>query len=242
MALTDYKKNPFLSIPYQSFEIENVFILPPKYDNKDRIYSQLCYKDSSVEIQDIPILTPPLKVQYYDIRKSFLYLEIDESHPFAQKMNKFQEVLIQTFYNYQNIILPHLINNNGSFQMEHTSQLKVSLSNQSTNTQTKKLSLQKIRSLFQLPFKNNCMILYIHPNTTIQTSNDHELAAYQLIPGTYIRTLLRLYNIITIKSTAQKNYLRIQQSVPFIWYVGVPRILKRPTNYHEVSEKCLIIA
>lgn len=255
------KRNPFLTIPFQSFEIEKSYVLSPKIDSKNRVYTQLCYKDSSVEIQDIPILTPPLKIHHYDIRKSFLYLEIDPQHPFYQKLHRFQEFIVQTFYNFQNILLPHLIDdissstshtghnhsstllhqsshslpshsqnisNSHIFSDNYTNQLKLFLSSHSENSSTKRFSLAKIRSFFQFPLKDTFLILYIHPNTILQTNKQHSLHAYQLTHGTYIRALVRLYNILTIKSPLNRNYLRVQHSVPSLWLVGPPKILRRP--------------
>jgi hypothetical protein len=232
---TPIRKNPFLTIPFQSFEIENTYLLQPEKDKRDRICTQLCYKDSSVEIQDIPLITPPLKVHHYDIRKSLLFLEIDTQHPFYQKFHRFQEFLIQTYYNYQHILIPHLIDDNTQLS-DNSRQLKVFLSNQSSPNQIKTFTLAKIRSFFQLPLKDNFFTIYIHPNTVVQTNKMEQLQVYQLISGTYIRCILRLYNIITVKSF--NNYLRIQHSVPSIWFVGAPKILKRS---QAASEKCAII-
>lgn len=232
------RKNTFLTIPFQSFEIENSYLLPPEKDKRNRICTQLSYKDTSVEIQDIPIITPLLKVHHYDIRKSLLFLEIDTQHPFYQKFHRFQEVIIQTYYNHQNILIPHLIDENAQLS-ENSRQLKVFLSSQSSANQPKPLTMAKIRSLFQLPLKDNFFTIYIHPNTVVQTHNAEELHVYQLVSGTYVRCLLRLYNIITIKSI--NNYLRIQHSVPSLWFVGAPKILKRPSQQAGLSEKCAII-
>lgn len=240
-------KNPFLTIPFQSFEIENTHILPPQVDFKDRTYFQLCYKDSSVEIQDVPILTPPLKVHHYDIKKSMLFLEIDPSHPFYQKIHRFQEHIIQTFYNYQNLLLANSIDNTIELAQDPKN-IKIFLSSQNYSNQPKNIPLQAIRSYFQMPLRENIFGLYIHPNTEIKLGGTQTpIQAYQLLPGTFIRALLRFYNILCVKSPfLDKNYLRIQHSVPIVWYIGPPKILNR--NHHgnyvanQDSEKCLIVA
>lgn len=241
-------KNPFLTIPYQSFEIENTYILPPQTDFKERNYVQLCYKDSSVELHDLPILTPPLKVHHYDIKKSMLFLEIDTNHSFYQKISLLQEFIVQAFYNYQNLLFPQLFDNTSCNLSNELKTIKIFLSSSHAQScQSKHIPLSVIRSYFQFPLRDNMFGLYIHPNTEIKISdNQTPIQAYQLVPGTYIRSLLRFYNIFNSKSNINnKNYLRIHHSVPTIWYVGPPKILSRMIHHvikQPDSEKCMIIA
>lgn len=237
--------NPFLTIPFQSFEIENTYILPPQTDFKGRKYIQLCYKDSSVEIQDLPILIPPLKVHHYDIKKSMLFLEIDKTHPFYQKIYLLQEFIVQTLYSHQNILFPQLFDNTSQPNSTDSKNLKIFLSSFTPQSpESKKISLAEVRNYVQMPLRDNIFGLYIHPNTEINIGQSQTpIQAYQLASGTYIRALVRLYNILCVNSpTLNRKYLRIQHSIPTIWYVGPPKILPRPHNACANSEKCLIIS
>ena len=238
--------NPFLTIPFQSFEIENTYILPPQTDFKGRKFIQLCYKDSSVEIQDLPILIPPLKVHHYDLKKSMLFLEIDKAHPFYQKIYLLQEFIVHTLYNYQNLLFPQLFDNNTQNNFTESKNVKIFLSSSTPQScESKNMSISDVRSFFQMPLRENIFGLYVHPNTEINIGKSHTpIQAYQLAPGTYIRALIRLYNILCVNSHVHnKKYLRIQHSIPTVWYVGPPKILSRPQfSQNTESDKCLIIS
>ena len=224
-----YLKNSFLTIPFQSFEIENTYVLPPQVDFKGRNYIQLCYKDSSVEIQDLPILTPPLNVHHYDIKKSMLFLEIDTSHPFYQKFHRFQEYIIQTFYNYQNILFETESDLSSNYNSD-SKNIKIFLTNQNFNSIGKQHNLKSFRSTFQMPLRDNIFGFHIHPNTEIKLGDNSasSIRACQLQYGSIVRLLIRFYNILDLKcNPATKKIMRIQHSVPSIWHVSSPPKINR---------------
>lgn len=208
------ERNTFLTIPFQAFEAENVYLLPHQYDFKNRRYNTLSYKDSAVELTDLPILTPPLRVQRYDSSKSILYLIIDNEQ-FIQKFSKFQEYLISTFIKHKTTLT------NPSTQHD----VKVWLKKDNGYTQAQAQALVQSRNdfIFQLLLRENVLSIFVNQNMLIHTTSGKMKKVGDLVQGITIRCLLRIFNILLLSSgemlDGEKNYFRIHHSVPSIWQV-----------------------
>jgi len=200
------ERSTFLTIPYQAFEAENVYLLPHQNDFKNRRYNTLSYKDSAVELTDLPLLTPPLSIQKYDKSKSILYLTVDNEQ-FIQKFAKFQEYLMSTFVKHKSI----LTNPNS----QHDIKVWLKKDTQPINP--------KNDFVFQLLLRENVLSIFVNQNMLIQTSSGHYKRIGDLLPGTKIRCLLRIFNVLLLSSDGivegEKNFFRIHHSVPSIWLV-----------------------
>jgi hypothetical protein len=200
------ERGTFLTIPYQAFEAENVFLLPHQIDFQNRRYTTLSYKDSAVELNDLPILTPPLSIQRYDSSKSILYLVCDNEQ-FLQKFAKFQECLVSTYIKHTPIIT------NPNTQND----IRVWLKKDSIPSPTKN------NYIFKLLLRDNILSIFVNQNMLIQTSSGYYKKISELTQGTKIRCLLRIFNVLLLSSgemiIGEKKFFRIHHSVPSIWLV-----------------------
>lgn len=199
-------RSTFLTIPYQAFEAENVYLLPHQNDFKNRLYNTLSYKDSAVELTDLPILTPPLSIQRYDSSKSILYLTIDNEQ-FIQKFAKFQDYLINTFTKHTSILT--------SPNTQHDIKVWLKKDQQS--------QVIKNEFIFQLLLRENTLSIFVNQNMLIQTSSGNYVKIVDLKPGTKVRCLLRIFNVLLLSSSGllstEKKFFRIHHSVPSMWLV-----------------------
>jgi hypothetical protein len=200
------ERSTFLTIPYQAFEAENVYLLPYQNDFKNRRYNTLSYKDSAVELTDIPILTPPLSIQRYDSSKSILYLTCDNEQ-FIQKFAKFQDCLTSTYIKHTAILT------NPNTQHDIKIWLKKDY----------QYSPIKNDHVFQLLLRDNILSIFVNQNMLIQTTEGTYKKVNELVQGTKIRCLLRIFNILLLSSggfvDSEKNYFRIHHSIPSMWLV-----------------------
>jgi hypothetical protein len=176
-----------LSIPYQTFEIENVHLTPFQMDKYGKAIAQLMYKDNSIDFQDISLLTPPIRVLYYHADSSRLKLDISEHNHFQIKMNMLQDYLVGTFYTHQ----------------------------QSFLNETYK-SLDYIRQLFYFLLDDAVLSLYMYPTTAVKLANGTTSTVAELKPGEMIRCVVRFQGISQFMHRDGVR-LRIHHSVPCLW-------------------------
>ena len=154
-----------LTIPYQTLEIRNIHLNQFQIDHKGRYIANLSYKDTSIEIYDVPILTPPLTVIDYDPSTNRLRLDTHTQHMFSSKVANIQEFIIQTFYA-----------NRYSF-----------LKND--------IELDELRAMFQLLFVNSVLTLYVFPSTPIKCADGTTLYVNQLQKDDVIRSIIRIHGV-----------------------------------------------
>ena len=91
-----------LAIPYQTLEVGKVHIDSFRPDRKGRPLAPLTYKDASVDIGDLTILTPELPVVRYDTLRApgteRIVLDVTGTPVFQTKINTLQEYIAASLY------------------------------------------------------------------------------------------------------------------------------------------------
>ena len=179
-----------LSIPYQTFEASNIRLLPFQHDKHVKNIARLSYNDNSVDLHDISILSPPVKVIDYNTDSSRLRLDLSEQIHFQNKLNTIQEYLIRTITHLQQNLLG--INN-------HT--------------------IESIRELFYLLLDNSVLSLYIFSSTLIKKEDGNMCKITELKAGDVIRLVIRFQGLLQVQNKYGLR-LRLQHSSPSIWYLS----------------------
>ena len=179
-----------LSIPYQALEICNIHLSPFTPDKYGKQLARLAYKDASIDLHDVAILTPPLTIMDYNPENSRLRLSVSEHGTFQSKLYNMQENLISTFEIHQKSFL-HLGMNG---QESHES----------------------IRSLFHFLLNDTVLYIYVYPTATVKKRDGTTMKMAELKSGDMIRCVIRFHGISQIQTKSGMR-LRIQHSVPTIW-------------------------
>jgi hypothetical protein len=179
-----------LTIPYQTLEINRIHLNNFKKDNKGRSIAPLSYKDSSVEINDLSILTPPLTVLDYDSTTSRLRFDLKDQKQFEVKLATLQQYLISTFYHH-----------------------RLSLIGEDYN-------LHDIESMFQYLLEKSIFSAFIYSTTNIYKADGSFIKINTIKPGDRVRFALSIQGIILIDNYGKKGFrLRIQHYVPSLWLI-----------------------
>ena len=178
-----------LSIPHQALEIGYIHLTPFQSDKYGKAIARMSYKDNSIEFQDVSILTPPLKVNYYNPDNSRLSIDLSNQCNFQSKLNTLQEYLVSTFYVHQQSFL-------NQYNYNH----------------------QNIRELFHFLLNESTLTLYIFPSAIIKKEDGTEIKVSDLKPGDMIRCVIRFQGISQL-SNKYSTKLRLQHSVPSIWAI-----------------------
>ena len=176
-----------LSIPYQVFEIGNIHVAPFQIDRFGKTIARLCYKDNSIDFQDVSILSPPLRIIDYNPDTSRLRLDLSEHSLFHIKMHTLHEYLINTFYTHQQSFL-NLMNR----------------------------SYDAIRHLFYFLLDGMTMSLFIYPTVFIKTNTGQTCRISELKAGDSIRCVIRLQGVSQLFHRDELR-LRLHHSVPAVW-------------------------
>ena len=178
-----------LSIPYQALEISNIHLSPFTPDKYGKQLARLAYKDTSIDIHDVAIMTPPLRILDYNPENSRLQLDISEHCTFQSKMLSIQENLISTFEIHQQSFL--------------------NLSNESH---------ESIRNLFHFLLMDNVLCIYVYPTALIKRKDGSTYKMMELKPGDTIRCVIRFHGISQIQTRSGMR-LRLQHSIPNMWQI-----------------------
>lgn len=156
-----------LSVPYQAIDIGNIHLGDFQYDNKGRNVIPLSYRDNSIEMNDLCILTPPMKIVDYDSQSCRLRLDIapNDLEQFVVKILSIQEYIISTIYLYK---MPCI-----EFG----------------------LTRDVIESMFQPIINGNMLSVYMFPSTVVKTSNDAVKTINMVRHGSTIRFIIRITGI-----------------------------------------------
>lgn len=179
-----------LTIPYQAFEVDHVYMTPFQMDKNGKWMAQLSYKDSSLEFQDVSLLTPPLRVVDYDPQTSRLRLELTNHLTFQVKMNMFYEYLISTFFLHQE----------GFLQMKHR-------------------TMEDIRQMFYSLLEGNRLSVYIYPTTMVRHSDGGLCRMSEIAVGNLLRCVIRFQGVSQLQHRDGVK-LRLHHSVPMLWRVN----------------------
>jgi hypothetical protein len=159
-----------LSIPYQGLQVGNIHLSPFQTDKYGKPLAKLSYKDSSIEFQDVSIISPPLKVIDYNPDISRLRLDVSDQSAFQVKLNTLQEYLVSTFFVHQ----------------------KSFLSFDATN--------DEVRSLFNCLLNGNILSLYIFPSFTIKKEDGSHCKVGDIKSGDIIRCIIRFTGISQVRA------------------------------------------
>jgi hypothetical protein len=178
-----------LTIPYQGLQVGYIHLSPFQNDKYGKPIAKLSYKDNSIDLQDLSILSPPLKVIDYNPETSRLRLDLSDQNTFQTKLSTFQEYLISTFYVHQK----------NFFTFDATN--------------------DNIRGLFNFLLNGTTLSLYIFPSFYIKKEDGSYTNVSNLKPGDTIRGVIRFTGISQVRNKNGIN-LRIQHTIPSIWYLG----------------------
>jgi len=131
-----------LSIPYQRFECNHAQLQPFVQSKYNRNIAMLSYSDPSIDFKDITLLTPPMKVMYYNSNTSMLRLDVSDNVVFQLKLYTFYEYLTNLLFLHQR-----------DFFNETT------------------LTYDMIRRCFYTMITKSVLSLYIHPDTVLAHSD-----------------------------------------------------------------------
>lgn len=180
------------AIPYQNVILSNVNILQEfTLDKYERKIALINYND----LYNLPIITSKMKIISYDKDKNKLQLDcsIDkDAEQFASKLASIQNHIINYVYThrkkYFNLNYPELIN---ADQFE-------------------------IQGLFQTLIKDGILTLFFNKrNTTYFYHNNDIINDDVLVPGNYIKLVLRIHGILLMNLYNNTPLMRIQYSIPY---------------------------
>jgi hypothetical protein len=176
-----------LTVPYQAFEVNHVYLTPFQLDKYGKMIAQLSYKDHSIDFHDVSILTPPLRVIDYQSDTSRLRLDLSDHFTFQVKLNTFYEYLISTFYLHQN----------GFLQIKHK-------------------TMETIRQMFYSLLDGSVLSLYIYPTTFVRRADGSVCRISEIQSGDIIRCVIRFHGISQLHHRDGLK-LRLHHSVPQLW-------------------------
>ena len=178
-----------LTIPYQALEIGNIHLSPFQANKYGKPIAYMSYKDNSIDFQDVSILTPPVRVIYYNSDSSRLTIDLSDQHNFQVKLNMLQEYLVSTFYVHQQSFLNQNI-----------------------------YSRNNIRELFQFLLNDSTLSLYLYQTTLIRKEDGTTSNISDLKSGDMIRCVIQFQGISHF-SNKYNTRLRLHHSVPSIWSI-----------------------
>jgi hypothetical protein len=176
-----------LTIPYQAFEVNHVYLTPFQMDKYGKWVAQLTYKDTSIDFNDVSLMTPPLRVIDYQPETSRLRVDLSPYLNFQIKMRMFYEYLISTFYLHQQGFL-----------------------------NTNDLSIEDIRYMFYSLLDENVLSIYVYPTTAIKHMNGKTSHVSDIKTGDMIRCIIRFQGV-SLLNHRDGTKLRLHHSIPSIW-------------------------
>ena len=179
-----------LSIPYQAFEVNHVYLTPFQEDRSGKWMAQLSYKDHSIDFHDVSLMTPPLTVIDYQAETSRLRLDLSKHLTFQVKLNMFYEYLISTFYLHQQAFL-HL----------------------------KHRSMEDIRQMFYSLLDGSMLSIYIYPTTWVKRMDGSGCRISDIQSGDVIRCIIRFQGVSQLHHRDGMK-LRLHHSIPSIWQMA----------------------
>ena len=182
------KYNMILSIPHQTFEVSNIHLSPFQVDKYSRSIASLNYKDSSIDFQDVTILSPPVRVLDFNSDCNRLRVDLSEQRHFQTKLHTIQEYLVSTFYIHQMSFLNKIYH-----------------------------SEQDVRSLFNFLLDSKILCLYIYPNTQVKLADGTSIKVSDLKTDDYVRFVIRIHGISQVWRPVSGLRLRFQHTVPAMW-------------------------
>jgi hypothetical protein len=178
-----------LAIPYQTLEVGKVHLDSFRIDRKGRPLAPLTYKDASVDLGDLTLLTPDLPVVRHDsLRPSptsprtlgaeRLVLDITAAPVFQTKLNTLQEYIAASLYLHRMTFFGE------------------------------DLTSEEVKSMLQPLLVGPHLHLYTYSSPSAQGP-----------PPEKVRALVRIHGVLKFENRSGALQLRIQHSVPKIWTI-----------------------
>jgi hypothetical protein len=184
-----------LNIPYHTLDVEKINLCPFYTDKYGKKIARLTYKDDTVDLHDITILSPVIRVIDFNPDISRLRLDISNCNLFQHKLNTLHEYIINAFYVHQQEFLNKT-----------------------------ELSYESIQRQFYYLLDGPVLSLYVYSTARINLPNDTFSTVSELKPGDSIRCSISLRGISHIvKNNTMYSKLRIHHCIPSIWII--PQIL-----------------
>jgi hypothetical protein len=182
-----------LAIPYQTLEVGKVHIDSFRPDRKGRPLAPLTYKDASVDIGDLTILTPELPVVRYDTLRApgteRIVLDVTGTPVFQTKINTLQEYIAASLYLHRMTFFG------------------------------KELSAEEVKAMLQPLLIGPHLNLYTYTPAPAPTHTPTHTPLERVKVPEKVRALLRIHGVLKFDGRGGLQ-LRIQHSVPKIWTVG----------------------
>jgi len=188
-----------LTIPYQTLEIGRIHMNPFQRDAKGRSISQLLYNDSTVNINDFILLSPPLRVIEYDRVSGRLRLDTTGIPQFVTKFSTLQQYIVSTLF----------LHRLQFFQYDY--------------------SHADIETMFQPLMDGNLFSIFVYPATLIRKQNGETMSVNALAPGDVVRFPMYIHGVMLLSNIYNPvphvhiqhslPRLRIQHNIPYMWLV-----------------------
>ena len=195
-----------LTIPYQVFEVNHVYLAPFQLDKYGKCMAQLSYKDHSIDFNDISLFTPALRVIDYHPETSRLRLDLSQHATFQTKLNLLYEYLINTFY----------IHQQGFLHVSHK-------------------TMDAIRQMFYFLVEGSVLSLYIYPTTAVRCADGTTCRTMDIQAGDVIRCVIRFQGISQLPHKNGMR-LRLHHSVPCVWRIPISPYLEANTMDSALKE------
>lgn len=177
----------YLTIPSQAFDVHHVYVTPFQMDRHGKWLARFSYKDPSVDLQDVCLITPPLRILDYQPETSRLRLDLSPHLPFQIKLHMFYEYLISTFHIHQQEFL----------HVDHQ-------------------TVEDIRDMFYSLLDGSTLSLYIYPTTVVQRADGAPCHMSDLKAEDTIRCVIRVHGVSQLHHRDGLR-LRLHHSVPRVW-------------------------
>jgi hypothetical protein len=179
-----------LTIPYQTLEVGRIHMSGFVPDMKGRLIAPLSYCDTSLDIEDFILLSPPLTVLDYDMTTGRLRLDVKDQKQFATKVHTMQQYIISTIH----------LHSLSFLQGDYTS--------------------AEVQSMFQVLLDGEVFSIFVYPTTVVRQSDGTVSHIQRLKAGDRIRFPLYVHGIMIVNPPSGKGMrLRIQHNVPYVWKV-----------------------
>ena len=180
-----------LAIPYQTLEIGRVHLESFKKDTRGRTIANLLYKDLSIDINDVTILTPPLKMLDYDMTTGRMRFDVSVQKQFKVRLFTLQEYIVSTFYLHRHTLLGH----------DYT--------------------LDDIRGIFQPLLIDDVFSAFVYPTTPVRKDDGAVEKVGDIMVGNLVRFPFSIQGIMMVEMPKMPcPRLRIQHNVPVLWKVS----------------------
>lgn len=179
-----------LTIPYQTLEVGRIHMSGFVPDMKGRLIAPLSYCDTSLDVEDFILLSPPLTVLDYDMTTGRLRLDVKDQKQFAIKITTMQQYIISTIYLHR------------------------------MNFLHEDFSSADIQTMFQVLLDGDVFSVFVYPTTSVRNVDSTVSHIQRLKAGDRIRFPVYIHGIMIVYPPSGRGMrLRMQHNVPYVWKI-----------------------